>query len=432
MKQISEITKRDIFNLFIYGKNIDDIFENKQVTYQYYGKLSEIDFLKRLYDLKKLPSFDDRFIDAEGDIWQHTINNDDYDTGWVFEDERFELLKGEDAVILNFLCAVFHPEVRYEIGYWDEFLNEINGLLRKDGYELYPTGTISGKNIYGWREYNYPENSLFIPFSERHKKEIKEHVITLKLIRPLREQIYRLLERYNDLYTETTETGWRYNLSTDDYVFRDISEFYTPKCYNDNGQYVETDDMKKFILNTSPFCVFDVIELYRKHVTDDSYDKQINELLRLNSITYKLEHGRLESAFDIPFNKDDISRITEKGLKELLFESENYYRTGNLQIAVEKLWDSFERLKTFYSPTLNKAESAAKIINDMSSFEPNYKKVLEDEFKALTTIGNDFRIRHHETGKIDITDTRQYDYFYKRCFSLISVAILYLDKDDRK
>ena len=41
--------------------------------------------------------------------------------------------------------------------------------------------------------------------------------------------------------------------------------------------------------------------------------------------------------------------------------------------------------------------------------------------------GNGFRIRHHETTKIDIIDNRQYDYFYKRCLALISVAILYLE-----
>ena len=63
----------------------------------------------------------------------------------------------------------------------------------------------------------------------------------------------------------------------------------------------------------------------------------------------------------------------------------------------------------------------------MSGSEPNFKALYQAEFKELTTIGNKFRIRHHETTKIDITDNRQYDYFYKRCLALISVAILYLE-----
>lgn len=47
--------------------------------------------MKRLYDLGKMPSNDTRFINAEQDIWQHTVNNDDYSYCWVFEDERFSL-----------------------------------------------------------------------------------------------------------------------------------------------------------------------------------------------------------------------------------------------------------------------------------------------------------------------------------------------------
>jgi hypothetical protein len=32
------------------------------------------------------------------------------------------------------------------------------------------------------------------------------------------------------------------------------------------------------------------------------------------------------------------------GLKELVTEAERYYHDSNKQIAVEKLWDAFERL----------------------------------------------------------------------------------------
>lgn len=49
------------------------------------------------------------------------------------------------------------------------------------------------------------------------------------------------------------------------------------------------------------------------------------------------------------FGENTIAAIPEKGLKELVTDAENYYRDGNKQIAVEKLWDAFERLKTYYS-----------------------------------------------------------------------------------
>lgn len=154
--------------------DIEEFFDSKRIKYGYYGRLSEIDFLKRIYDLKSLQSFDNRFDDAEGDIWQHTINNDDYEEGWIFEDARFELLNGDDEVLLKFLCAVFHPAVRFESGYWKEFLDAVNGFLRNDGYELYPESKISGRDVYGWRKYDPEVSSLFVPFHRETRKTLKE------------------------------------------------------------------------------------------------------------------------------------------------------------------------------------------------------------------------------------------------------------------
>ena len=138
MNRITEITRRDILDLFRNGLVIDEFFETKTIIYYYWGRLTEVDFLKRLYDLKKLPSKDLRYKDAEGDIWQHTVNNEDYPFCWVFEDERFELINGSDEKYLKFICEIFHPAVRNDKGYWTEYLEKINDLLRNDGYELYP------------------------------------------------------------------------------------------------------------------------------------------------------------------------------------------------------------------------------------------------------------------------------------------------------
>lgn len=118
----------------------------------YHGRLSEIDFLNRIYDLSNLPSTDGRFKDSEGDIWQHTVNNYDWDNDWVFSDKRFKLRFGDDEVLLSFLCEMFHPEVRNEDNPWREFLSKFNDLLSYDGYELYEKNHSSGRAIYGWKE----------------------------------------------------------------------------------------------------------------------------------------------------------------------------------------------------------------------------------------------------------------------------------------
>jgi hypothetical protein len=58
--KITEITRRDI---------LDSIFLEKV---NLYGRLEEIAFLSRIWDLDSMPSFDGRFDNATGDIWQHT------------------------------------------------------------------------------------------------------------------------------------------------------------------------------------------------------------------------------------------------------------------------------------------------------------------------------------------------------------------------
>ena len=104
------------------------------------------------------------------------------------------------------------------------------------------------------------------------------------------------------------------------------------------------------------------------------------------------------------------------------------YKTPNpaaRQDSVEKIWDAFERLKTYYTK-LNKKHSVERIVNDMANGNDDFAELFDNEFMRLKDIGNNYRIRHHETDKIEITDVRYYDYFFNRCLSLIALAIQYL------
>lgn len=113
------------------------------------GRLEDIDFLKRLYNLESIPSNDPRFENAELDIWQHTVNND-WDSDWVFKDPRFGLHSGSDAPLLRFLVEMVHPAVRTA----DDVSTLVSGLneaLAPDGYELYEQSMISGRPIFSSR-----------------------------------------------------------------------------------------------------------------------------------------------------------------------------------------------------------------------------------------------------------------------------------------
>ena len=362
MNRISEITKRDILDLFRDCLEFPTFWEVEKIRYRYFGRLEEIDFLKRLYDLKSMPSLDSRFSDAEGDIRQHTVNNDDYPFCWVFEDERFQLKNGTDEIYLRFICEIFHPSVRDEKKSWKAFLDEINRLLQNDGYEIYPAEKISNRDVYGWRIFMPEENKVFLPYSQRNIRAIKDKKIGLSFKRNTRNQVYQLLEKYNEAYYKTDETGWNYNVTISQEVFCDIRQFYTPKCYNSENKYVETDNLNDFILNSSPYCVVDAIEFFYRYNKTNDFELQVNTILKLNDTGLKLINGKIESIFTNQISDSILIPVQEVGLKELLQEATKYYDDGNLKIAVEKLWDAFERLKSYYSPSLDKKKSVNKII----------------------------------------------------------------------
>lgn len=148
MNKITAITRRDIFDLLEIGV----VEEESESKYSYFSmREEEVDLLGRLFDLDSLPSTDSRFKNARGDIWQHTVNNNDWDGMWVKEDSRF--LRGcSDETLLNFLAELFHPVVRNDKLPWQKLLEAINELLKADGFELVETKKISGRSVYGWRQ----------------------------------------------------------------------------------------------------------------------------------------------------------------------------------------------------------------------------------------------------------------------------------------
>jgi hypothetical protein len=113
------------------------------------GDLGETEFLNRLYDLSSLPSTDSRFENAEHDIWQHRINNYDWDDQRVFSDDRLQLADGPDEVFLNFLAEIVHPAVRADREQAKNIVAMLNELLAADGWALVEKSAISGRPIYG-------------------------------------------------------------------------------------------------------------------------------------------------------------------------------------------------------------------------------------------------------------------------------------------
>lgn len=116
-------------------------------------------------------------------------------------------------------------------------------------------------------------------------------------------------------------------------------------------------------------------------------------------------------------------------LNELIKEAKSrYMNSSDKQIALEKIWDAFERVKTYFSK--NKKDSTSKLV-DMISTNLN-SEILEIEFRNLTKIGNEYRIRHHETNKTSIDDMRTLDYLFFRMLSLLDLCLNKIAEHDQQ
>ncbi len=139
-RSISEITRRNIFDA-IHDENI-----------AWWGRLSEVEFLSRLYDISSLPSHDHRFSSASEDIWQHRENNpEDWPDDWIFTDPRFDLLHSSDEAFLRFLCEMVHPVVRTDAQEVERLVTMFNHHLANDGWEIVPRTQISGRPVFAAR-----------------------------------------------------------------------------------------------------------------------------------------------------------------------------------------------------------------------------------------------------------------------------------------
>ena len=70
-------------------------------------------------------------------------------------------------------------------------------------------------------------------------------------------------------------------------------------------------------------------------------------MLKLFDILYKFENGKIVNTLDAKIENAVVQNIDETGLQELIKAAVQYYNENNKQVAVEKLWDAFERLKTY-------------------------------------------------------------------------------------
>lgn len=93
-----------------------------------------MDFLNSIWDLRTMPSTDNRYTNAYDDIVQHTVNNDD----WELDELFLEILKllEDDKKFIKFIENIVNPKFRKNEDEIINFVLLINSYLEKENFSL--------------------------------------------------------------------------------------------------------------------------------------------------------------------------------------------------------------------------------------------------------------------------------------------------------
>lgn len=297
-------------------------------------------------------------------------------------------------------------------------------------------------------------------YSERHGIRAPQEKI-YSINRDMYSLLLDCCKRYQKNLTHIFNLNCHHNFTDSDYVVFDEKGFTTrikiriPSLFRDEYDKICTPQYED---KYDQYALLDLIEFFAQNIEDISerwnndryrdyqtidclnssdifvnFQEAINEIFTESGLLYELTDEKIIERIveNSPLTaeiENSFITIHEQGTGELLKDAVALYKTPNpaaRQDSVEKIWDALERLKTYYT-TLDKKRSSEKIVNDMANSRDDFVDLFNAEFKTLTDIGNKYRIRHHETNKIDIIDIRYYDYLFNRCLSLIALAIQYL------
>jgi hypothetical protein len=124
-----------------------------------------------------------------------------------------------------------------------------------------------------------------------------------------------------------------------------------------------------------------------------------------------------------------IATSGDKTVDDLLLHAINAFRSpepANRRVAVEKLWDAWERLKTLLDANPSVGN---KMLLDVAADEKKFRELLEHDAKQLRDAGNDFHIRHFKTAGVEIVRIEQYDYLFHRLFALVNLLLVSLKNE---
>lgn len=161
------------------------------------------------------------------------------------------------------------------------------------------------------------------------------------------------------------------------------------------------------------------------------FEEKINQLFERNGVVFILKDCQISRRLPKEFsNLVRVYKTSDTRLNELINCALANLKSVKLEErlrALEKMWDAFERMKTYYID-LKKKQSIEQLLELASGSDVNIKEELDKEAKELTRIGNEYQIRHFETDKKEINQLEFVDYLFFRMLAFIHLIVIKLEK----
>lgn len=317
-----------------------------------------LDFLNDIWDLKAMPSTDDRFDNAEKDIIQHMFNNDDWEIDYLFH-ERLDLLTNDERfnIFIELIVSPKYREDENEIFTYVQYIIphlKTEGLtLRIDSYndEGYPNYTIHQYK----EEFDLPNDvkQNDIPFLVKHDKYaiLREHHYSALIDFPCFILVYN--SGWND-YSIKTSFILHYLKSSNE-----IKNFGEIKITSDFDEPIIEVLPEEFTSLDNHFCSLGQgIEFYEQ--LKDEFDKDFLGIL------YSLRDAAfIEKVLD-KFSKDkrfNTSLIRYNEAERLLREAKFIINDSNIE--------DFYNFKYLFKPKYSSDEIEVNFDFDVESDFPN-------------------------------------------------------------
>ena len=166
-----------------------------------------------------------------------------------------------------------------------------------------------------------------------------------------------------------------------------------------------------------------------------AFTEDVNRIFARSGLAYHLIEPRLDNQGQIvrlgpPLLRDELTATYfatgDFELDHILDSARNKFLNPSQEIrreALLELWDAWERLKTT-GEGANKKSQISDLLNGAAGpGYPKFRQLLEKEALELTSIGNNYQMRHTEIRQEKVEQTEHIDYLFHRLFSLIQLVL---------